>query len=121
MAVLDAVPADAQAFPGPAEVRPDLRPFPDVADILCGERSWDAGRGAVHPAARHRKVGATPEVRPDQKAGGAGRLAVRELGPVGDGLVPASAFHRANPADRWRRQVSAAVALYKQGADRFAA
>ncbi len=122
MAVLDAVPADAPVFPEPAEVRPDLRPFPGEAESLRGERLWDAGRGAVHPAAHH-KVDAIPEARPDQKAGGAGRLAVREPRLAGDGLVPvpASAFHRATHALRWAAQVAAAVALYKQGAGRFAA
>jgi hypothetical protein len=121
MAVLDAVPAGAQVFPGPAEARPDLRPFPGVAGSLSGERSWDAGRGAVHPAAHHHMVDAIPEARPDLKALGAGRLAVRELSLAGDGLVPAWAFHQGNPAGRLRLQVSAVVALCKQGADRFAA
>jgi hypothetical protein len=113
---------DAPVFLEPAEVRPDLRPFPGEAESLRGERSWDAGRGAVHPAAHH-KADAIPEARPDQKAGGAGILVVREPRLAGDGLVPvpASAFHRVSRAWRLAQRASAVVGLYKQGAGRFAA
>jgi hypothetical protein len=122
MAVPDAVPADAPVFREPAEVRPALRPCPGEAESLHGEHWWDADRGAVHPAAHH-KADAIPEARPDQKDAGAGRLAVREPRLAGDGLalVPASVFHRASHAWRLAGQVSAAAALYKQGAGRFAA
>jgi hypothetical protein len=113
---------DAPVFPAPAEVHPALRPFPGEAESLRVERLWDAGRDAVPPAAHH-KGDATPEDRPDLKAAGAGRLAVREPRLAGDGLVPvpASVFHLESHAWRLAAQVSAAAALYKQAEGRFAA
>ena len=120
MAVLDAWPEDALVFLAPAEVHRDLRPFRDVVEIPCAERSSDAVRGAVHPAAPH-IPGAIPERRPDQKAGAAGKLAVREQRPVDAVLVLALSVRQATPAGRSMRAAAAAVALYKPDEDPSAA
>ena len=123
MAVPDAVPdrPDALACLASVEARPGLRPSLDAAGILHAARWSGADRGAVRPAVRRMAV-VIPEVRPDLKAAGAGKLAVREPRP--EDAVPdrrASAVRQESLAGRVRPRAAAAAEQYRRAEARSAA
>jgi hypothetical protein len=121
MAVPDVVPVlpDALAFPGPAAAHPGLRlPCPDAAEIPRAECWLDADRDAARPVDRHMEV-ANPEVRPDPKAAGAGKSAVREPRPA-DAVPDRLALACRRPGAR-AKPLDAAVERCKQDEGRSAA
>ena len=110
---------DALACLAPVEARPGLRPFLDAAGILHAVRWSGADRGAVRPACRRIAV-AILEVRPDPKAAGAGKLAVREPRPE-DAARRASAVRQESPVGRLKARAAVVAEPCRPDEGRFAA